>query len=106
MLDCKVLRVVDGDTIEVSIDKMKIRLDFLDAPETKGVEKPQGLISKQWLKDQIEGQVVQLDIKEQDTFGRFLSVIYKDDINLNGEMIKKNYAEFYSPKNHNNGKVD
>lgn len=103
IIDAKVLRVIDGDTIEVSVDKMKIRFDFIDSPETRGVEKEDGLITKEWLKEQIEGKTIQLDIKSQDMYHRFLSVVYRDGINLNGEMVKLNLAEIYSPTNHNNG---
>lgn len=103
MINCKVLRVIDGDTVEVQIDKMMVRLDFIDAPETRGNEKADGLVTKEWLKNEIEGKTIQLDIKSQDMYHRFLSVLYKDGINLNGEMVKLNLAEIYSPANHNNG---
>lgn len=105
MLNAKVLRVIDGDTLEVEA-KLRIRMDFIDAPETKGIEKELGLETKQWLKEMIEGKDVQLDIKTKDRYERFLSVVYQDGININGEMVKKNLAEIYSPENHNNGKVD
>lgn len=106
IIDAKVLRVIDGDTIVVSIDKMNVRLDFIDAPETRGVEKEDGLVTKEWLKEQIEGKTIQLDIKSQDMYHRFLSVVYRDGINLNGEMVKLNLAEIYNPSNHNNGIKD
>lgn len=105
MIDATVDRVLDGDTIEVTA-KFKVRLDFIDAPETRGVEKPKGDISKQWLKKRIEGKGVKLDIKKEDIYDRSLSVVYKDGVNINGEMIKLNLAEIYSPLNHNNGQQD
>lgn len=105
MINATVNRVVDGDTIEVTA-KLRVRMDFIDAPETKGVEKPKGVISKQWLKERIEGKTVQLDIKTKDVYDRFLSVVYQDGINVNGEMIKHHLAEIYSPANHNDGQED
>jgi endonuclease YncB( thermonuclease family) len=105
MIDAKVDRVVDGDTIEVTA-KLKIRMDFIDAPETKGVEKVKGAVSKDWLKKRIEGKTVQLDVKTKDMYDRFLSVVYQDDVNINGEMVKQHLAEIYSPANHNDGKED
>jgi micrococcal nuclease len=105
MIDAKVLRVIDGDSIEVQT-KLTIRLDFINAPETKGVEKVEGILTKQWLKDRIEGETVQLDIKTKDMYNRFLSVIYKDGVNVNGEMVEKDLAEIYSPNTHNDGKTD
>jgi endonuclease YncB( thermonuclease family) len=105
MINAKVNRVVDGDTLEVTAT-FKVRMDFIDAPETKGVEKPKGLVTKQWLKERVEGKTVQLDIKTKDMYERFLSVVYMDDININGEMVKQHLAEIYSPLNHNDGQED
>jgi micrococcal nuclease len=105
MIDATVDRVIDGDTLEVTA-KFRVRLDFIDAPETRGVEKPKGVISKQWLKERIEGKTVQLDIKKEDIYHRSLTVVYKDGVNINGEMLKHNLAEIYSPLNHNDGQQD
>lgn len=105
MINATVNRVVDGDTIEVTA-KFRVRMDFIDAPETKGVEKLKGDVSKKWLKNRIEGKTVQLDVKTKDTYDRFLSVVYQNGININGEMVKQNLAEIYSPANHNDGKED
>ena len=105
MINATVNRVVDGDTLEVTA-KFKVRMDFIDAPETRGVEKPKGVVSKEWLKERIEGQTVQLDIKTKDMYDRFLSVVYQEGVNINGEMVKHNLAEIYSPLNHNDGQQD
>lgn len=105
MINATVNRVVDGDTIEVTA-KLKIRMDFIDAPETRGVEKLKGEVTKTWLKQRIEGDTVQLDIKTKDMYDRFLTVVYKDGININGEMVKEHLAEIYSPLTHNNGQAD
>lgn len=105
MLEAKCIRVVDGDTLEVEAT-LRVRLDFIDAPESRGSEKELGLITKKWVKEQLEGETIHLDIKKLDMYDRFLSVVYKDGININGEMIKKKLAEIYSPKLHNDGKLD
>jgi micrococcal nuclease len=105
MINAKVNRVVDGDTLEVT-STFKVRMDFIDAPETKGIEKPKGMVSKQWLKDRIEGKTVQLDVKTKDMYDRFLSVVYQDGVNVNGEMVKQHMAEIYSPANHDDGEED
>lgn len=105
MINAKVDRVVDGDTFEVTA-KFRVRMDFIDAPEKTGVEKPKGVVSMQYLKNRIEGKTVQLDVKKFDTYDRALCVTYMDDVNINGEMVKQNLAEIYSPSNHNDGKAD
>jgi micrococcal nuclease len=106
MLKAKVNRVIDGDTVEVQAT-LKLRLDFIDTPETKGAEREAGLISKQWLIDALPpGTIIEMDIKKFDIYNRPLSVIYKEGVNVNGEMLKLKLAEVYSPANHNNGKID
>jgi len=51
-------RVLDGDTIEVRVDlgfkmtfTINVRLMGVNAPETKGVEKPAGLLVKQYVQN-------------------------------------------------------
>lgn len=105
MMNAKVIRVIDGDTFEVNITG-KVRMDFIDAPESKGIEKVKGLISKEWLKNKIEGKTVQLDIKEIDMYSRFLATVFLNDENINGTLLKEHLAEVYSPANHDNGKED
>jgi micrococcal nuclease len=105
MINAKVTRVIDGDTFEAEF-KARIRMDFIDTPETKGAEKELGLISKEWLKKKIEGKTIQLDIKTKDMYDRFLSVVYQEGKNINGQMVKEGLAEIYSPENHNDGKLE
>jgi micrococcal nuclease len=107
MIEAKILRVIDGDSIEVTIEKMAIRLDFVDAPETRGIEKEDGKVSKAWLEKRLpKGNTVKLDLKKEDTYSRFLSVVYKDKININGEMLKLGLVEVYNPLDHNDGEKD
>lgn len=105
MINAKVNRVVDGDTFDVTAT-FRVRMDFIDAPEKTGVEKPKGLVSFEYLKDRIEGKTVKLDVKKFDTYDRALCVVYLDTINVNGEMVKQHMAEIYSPATHNDGKED
>ena len=59
---CKILRVVDGDTVDVDIDlgfgiwmhKERVRLLGIDTPESRTRDKEEkrfGLLSKQFVKD-------------------------------------------------------
>lgn len=102
MLTGKVLRVIDGDTIEIQAT-MRVRLDFIDAPETRGPEREQGLKVKQWLTERLSEKTVELDIKKSDMYDRFLAVVYIDGENINGEMVKKGLVEIYQPNHHNDG---
>jgi micrococcal nuclease len=98
-----VIRVIDGDTIDVDIDlgfftvihKQRIRLHGIDAPEVRGSERFSGLKSKSWLKQKIEGKEIELvtfkDAKGK--YGRWLGVIYFKNRNINHLMVEKGLAE-------------
>jgi endonuclease YncB( thermonuclease family) len=101
--NAKVLRVLDGDTIEVAV---KIRFAKIDAPETKGVEKPLGDIAKEWLTDKLEGKVVELDIEGNDIYKRLLSRVFLKQEDIGDEMLQDKLVEIYTPKHHNNGVLD
>jgi len=51
------MKVVDGDTVDLSVDlgfriytKIRVRLAGIDTPEVRGPERPQGLDAKDYLK--------------------------------------------------------
>jgi micrococcal nuclease len=82
------LRVLDGDTVEGHADlgffisrKVTVRLEGVNAPETKGAEKEVGLMVKQcverWFKSQTSGggMRVWLISKQVDKYGRVLGVL-------------------------------
>lgn len=111
-----VIRVSDGDTIEVKYmngQKDIIRLANIDAPETSChqsnenkfqscVEKaqPYGKESKMYLTDLILNHNVIVDVnpdKDQtDYHYRTIATIYDDGLNINLEMVKHGYAWFNS----------
>lgn len=106
MLEAKLARVIDGDTIEVTAT-LRVRLDFIDAPETKGAEKVEGLKTKAWLQNRLkQGDTVGLDIKKFDMYDRSLAVVYKEGVNVNGELLRLRLAEVYTVGLHNDGKID
>lgn len=98
-----VVRVIDGDTIDVDIDlgfytvlhKQRIRLHGIDAPEVRGSQRFDGLVSKAWLKEKIEEKEIELvtfrDAKGK--YGRWLGVIYLKNQNINQLMIEKELAK-------------
>lgn len=107
-----VLKVIDGDTIEVDFDlgfgvwlrNQRIRLDGIDTPESRTSdkeEKVRGLISKEKLKE-ILGKDIQITTKidPNEKYGRILGVLVnKDGINVNQWLIDNNYAVKYSGEN-------
>jgi micrococcal nuclease len=107
-----VLKVIDGDTIEVDFDlgfgvwlrNQRIRLDGIDTPESRTAdkeEKVRGLISKEKLKE-ILGKDIQITTKidPNEKYGRILGVLVNDKgINVNQWLIENNYAVKYSGEN-------
>ena len=99
----KVIKVYDGDTITVEIDLgfgiSKIdsfRLADLDAPEVRGEERPEGLISRDYLRERLD---TTLDIKirtlkdKQGKYGRYIAELFIDEVNINDELVKTGLAE-------------
>lgn len=108
----KVVKVIDGDTIDVDIDlgfntiltKKRIRLYGIDTPESRTrdkEEKKRGLISKNYLllKCPIGGYVT-LKSHGIGKFGRILGELFEynkheDTVSINQEMCDEGYAAPY-----------
>ena len=106
---CRVNKVVDGDTIDVTLDlgfdilhKCRVRLYGIDTPESRTRdkdEKARGKIASKFLKDAIDnGKKVVLRSKIKDSkgkYGRVLGEIVVDGININVSMIENYLAVAY-----------
>ena len=106
---CKVNRVVDGDTVDVTLDlgfsilhKCRVRLYAIDTPESRTRdkdEKARGKLAGKYLKNAIDnGKKVVLRSKLKDSkgkYGRVLGEIIVDDININVAMIENYLAVAY-----------
>jgi micrococcal nuclease len=106
-----VLKVVDGDTIDASIDlgfdislEKRIRLAGIDSPESRTTnlkEKALGLESKEWLKKTLEGakDIIIKTEKPDSTekYGRIIGHLFINDqeTSLNNQMIAEGYALEY-----------
>ena len=108
--NAKVLRIVDGDTIDVDIDlgfgvwihKERIRLEGIDTPESRTrdlEEKKFGLLSKEYVRSLLPvGSIVKLVCKSYDSkgkFGRILGEVWCFDTNVNQKMIEEHHAVEY-----------
>ncbi len=95
------IRIIDGDTIVLNNEK--IRLQGIDAPETKQYCKaedkktkiPCGKIATEKLKEIIDNNKVTCNIKGTDRYSRKLGYCYAGDININKEMVRRGYAVAY-----------
>jgi len=107
----KVIKVVDGDTIDADIDlgfdislTKRVRLSGVDTPESRTTdlkEKALGLEVKEWLKHKLEG-ATDILIKTQlpdstEKYGRILGNLYinNEALSLNQQMIDEGYAWTY-----------
>jgi micrococcal nuclease len=102
-----VVKVVDGDTVDVSIDLgfsvttvQRIRLIGVDTPETNTkdeLEKTMGNEAKQYVTDWVSKQK-QMHIKttKDDKYGRMLGEIFGDDGHtINQLLLVNGYAWSY-----------
>lgn len=104
-LDCKVVKVYDGDTIWVvfrlyhDFYKMKIRLAGIDTPEIKSKnfkEKEKGKLARDYLSHLIYYKIVKIDFGKYDKYGRVLGTIFYNGKNINQVMIDKGFAYKYN----------
>jgi micrococcal nuclease len=95
----EVIRVVDGDTVNVKINRKEetVRLLLIDTPETvhptKSVQ-PFGPEASSFVKELLNGANVQLemDVGERDKYGRLLAYVYIDDQMVNEMLLEKGLA--------------
>jgi len=89
--EAKVVRIADGDTITVLLDKTqyKIRLEGIDAPE-KG--QAFGTKARRALGEKIAGQTVRVDWKQRDRYGRIVGRVYLGDRDISLEMVRDGMA--------------
>ena len=108
-------RVVDGDTIDVTIDlgfdlykKERVRVAGVDTPEKRTrdlEEKALGYDATNWLKDALDGAIAgddDLIIRTEldggvGKYGRLLGWLYigDEEVSLNEQMIEEGYAWAY-----------
>lgn len=109
----KIVSIYDGDTFRADIDmgldqwtKNRIfRMYGIDAPELRGEEYDQGLLSRDWLREQIlDKWVILQTFKDgKGSYRRFIADVYLLDENgqfdpndpLSQKMIDLGYAEPY-----------
>jgi len=111
----KINRVVDGDTIDVTIDlgfdlykKERVRVAGVDTPEKRTRNKEEkllGIDATGWLKEKLEETIkgdeellIRTELKGGvGKYGRLLGWLYvgDSDVSLNEQMITEGYAHAY-----------
>jgi endonuclease YncB( thermonuclease family) len=106
--NCKIVRVVDGDTVDVDIDLgfshwihgESIRLYGVDTPQCRtrdAEEKAAGLLAKKFVEDALHvGGTYTLTTREKGKFGRYLGVIMLSDrTSINAALVTEHLAVPY-----------
>jgi len=109
---CKVVKIIDGDTVDVDIDlgfgvwlhKERVRLYGIDTPESRTrdlEEKKYGLAAKAFLTGMLDDDQIILKTHKDKTgkFGRILGELWRTsnytDKSINTYMIEKHHAVAY-----------
>lgn len=109
MSNFKVTDAYDGDTVKLVLDlgfsvkmKMTLRLAGIDTPELRGDEREAGLVSRNWLREQLLiardediDVIVKTSKDKTGKYGRMLATIYIDGLNINETLVDKGLAEIY-----------
>lgn len=99
----QVVGVYDGGTITVDIDlglgvwlkDVKLRLLGINTPEMRGNDRGRGVIARDWLRRQIQGQAVTIQTQKDDRekYGRLLAIVWLGERNLNNELLDLKLAD-------------
>ena len=100
-----VTEVYDGDTITVDIDlgfdivmqNQKLRLFGINTPEVRGKSRPEGLESRDALRDQIlhEEVLIKTHRDKKGKYGRYLGTVFFEGTNINELLVERGLAEFH-----------
>jgi micrococcal nuclease len=89
-----VLRVIDGDTLDVRIATglIRVRLHGVDAPER---DQPGGEAALQWLRQHVQDREVLLEPISQDRYARMVAIVHFGDETLNRALVEAGNAWAY-----------
>lgn len=106
--NCKIVNVVDGDTVDVDIDlgfntwriNERVRLYGVDTPECRSrdaEEKAAGLLAKKFVGETLHvGETYKITTKEKDKYGRYLGLIkISGDLTINVALVTERLAVPY-----------
>lgn len=109
----EVVSVYDGDTVRVNIDQgfglvnkgedgngVTLRLFGINAPELKGPESNEGILSRNYLRGLILNKkvIIKTYKDKREKYGRYLASIYlttpEGQIEINTQMVSAGHAKF------------
>ena len=89
----RVVRVVDGDTIEIAGGEL-VRYIGVDAPELRPAPEPQARAATAANKRLVEGRYVLLvaGVQNRDRFGRLLRYVMAGEVLVEAELVREGLA--------------
>ncbi|MFQ5531126.1 MAG: thermonuclease family protein [Candidatus Nanoarchaeia archaeon] len=94
----RVIRVIDGDTIEVELNgnETKVRLLGINTPERGERFYTE---AKEFLEEEILNKTVILELGKEkyDRYQRLLSYVYINNRNINKEVVENGFGNYYFP---------
>lgn len=101
-LSGEVLRMADGDSFRLrAVDgsEVEVRMHGIDAPERA---QPYGRTAASALERHLHGKRLEIEIIEEDDYGRQVGVVYVNGENINLAMVRDGHAwwyEYYAANN-------
>lgn len=102
---CRILSVVDGDTVDCEIDlgftikmQRRVRLLGINAPEMKAPTMEQAKASRLALQmyfNTMMPVIVHTQLDKSDAFGRVLGTFFVGSLNVNQDMLNSGHAVVY-----------
>jgi micrococcal nuclease len=93
----QVVRVIDGDSIEVLLDgeKFEVRYIGINTPEYYSDERDAAIRATVANKNLVAGKTVYLfkDRSDKDKYGRLLRYVLTNDAFINRELVREGFAE-------------
>lgn len=98
-----ITKVYDGDTVTAVINlgfnvsvTEKLRLARINTPEIRGEERPDGLISRDKLRERILGKevIIRTEKDKKGKYGRYIAEIILEDENLNDWLVTEGLAVY------------
>lgn len=99
-----VLKIIDGDTIDIKYQgqKERIRMLCVDTPESVHPDQSRntqmGKKASAYTKSRLTGQSVNLEFetKKRGKYGRLLAYVILDGENFNIELVQKGWSKYYT----------
>jgi len=93
-LQCKLIKVIDGDSILVLAgnSEQEIRLWGIDSPE---YDQPYADMAKEQTATLLKGDSLSVKVKGLDSYNRIVGVVYRDGICVNQKLVMQGAAWVY-----------